>query len=209
MATQATTTLILDAKTKQRLKKLGTAWREYKETGLHVTGEEMEAWAAKLEKDPHAPPPEPHRWAMARVVWSQRAEQDSQRLHQFLAVRDARAAGQFGAAGMERMKWLVLHTCPNEGGEPDHAGPAEEQIEREDGPGAALFAKPGNDRGQQVEAGAAQAGKEDAEREQDGGGAGEACESLGFVGIGHTRDDGQERDDGHEGGAEPACVALA
>lgn len=28
------------------------AWRNYEETGLHVTGEEMDAWAAKLEKDP-------------------------------------------------------------------------------------------------------------------------------------------------------------
>ncbi len=94
MATQATTTLKLDAKTKQRLKKLGAArrrsahwlmkeavrqylereeareqmhqdalaaWREYEETGLHVTGEEMDAWLTAVAEGQDAPPPKPHR----------------------------------------------------------------------------------------------------------------------------------------------------
>lgn len=94
MATQATTTLKLDAKTKQRLKKLGTArrrsahwlmieavrqylereeareqlhqdalaaWREYEETGLHLTGEEMDAWLTAVAGGRDVSPPKPHR----------------------------------------------------------------------------------------------------------------------------------------------------
>ncbi|MGH9413756.1 MAG: CopG family ribbon-helix-helix protein [Terriglobales bacterium] len=37
------------------------AWRDYQETGLHVTGDEMKAWAAELVRNPDSPPPEPHR----------------------------------------------------------------------------------------------------------------------------------------------------
>ena len=33
---------------------------EYERTGLHVTGEEADAWLAKLEKGERVPPPECH-----------------------------------------------------------------------------------------------------------------------------------------------------
>ncbi|MDP2784684.1 MAG: ribbon-helix-helix protein, CopG family, partial [Sulfurimicrobium sp.] len=36
------------------------AWQEYQETGLHVTGEEVEVWLAKLEAGQDAEPPECH-----------------------------------------------------------------------------------------------------------------------------------------------------
>ena len=36
------------------------AWQEYQETGLHVTGEEVEAWLAKLEAGQDVEPPECH-----------------------------------------------------------------------------------------------------------------------------------------------------
>ncbi len=37
------------------------AWQEYEETGLHLTGEEMDAWLAKLEADEDAELPARHR----------------------------------------------------------------------------------------------------------------------------------------------------
>ena len=37
------------------------AWREYEETGLHLTGEEMDAWLAQLEAGEDAPMPACHR----------------------------------------------------------------------------------------------------------------------------------------------------
>jgi predicted transcriptional regulator len=37
-----------------------SALREYEETGLHVTQEEMEAWFARLEAGENAEPPKPH-----------------------------------------------------------------------------------------------------------------------------------------------------
>lgn len=36
------------------------AWNEYRETGLHATLEEAEAWLAKLEAGQDAEPPECH-----------------------------------------------------------------------------------------------------------------------------------------------------
>jgi predicted transcriptional regulator len=36
------------------------AWNEYRETGLHVTGEEADAWLAKLEAGQDVDPPECH-----------------------------------------------------------------------------------------------------------------------------------------------------
>ena len=36
------------------------AWTEYQVTGLHVTGEEADAWLAKLEAGEDAEPPECH-----------------------------------------------------------------------------------------------------------------------------------------------------
>lgn len=36
------------------------AWQEYEATGLHVTGEEADAWLARLEDDETAEPPTPH-----------------------------------------------------------------------------------------------------------------------------------------------------
>jgi predicted transcriptional regulator len=94
MASQTTTTLKLDEKTKARLRRLGearrrsahwlmcdaigqyldreearqklnrdtlAAWEEYNRTGLHVTGEEMDAWMKRLEQGENPPPPRPHR----------------------------------------------------------------------------------------------------------------------------------------------------
>jgi len=37
------------------------AWEDYQATGLHATGEEVDAWLAKLEAGEDAPPPECHR----------------------------------------------------------------------------------------------------------------------------------------------------
>lgn len=37
------------------------AWTEYQATGLHSTGEEVDAWLAKLEAGEDADPPECHR----------------------------------------------------------------------------------------------------------------------------------------------------
>lgn len=36
------------------------AWNHYSTTGLHVTGEEADAWLAKLENGQNAEPPECH-----------------------------------------------------------------------------------------------------------------------------------------------------
>ena len=36
------------------------AWQSYQETGLHVTGDEVETWLAKLEAGESAPPPSCH-----------------------------------------------------------------------------------------------------------------------------------------------------
>jgi predicted transcriptional regulator len=36
------------------------AWTEYQTTGLHVTGEEADAWLARLEAGEDAEPPPPH-----------------------------------------------------------------------------------------------------------------------------------------------------
>lgn len=36
------------------------AWADYQTTGLHVTGEEADAWLAKLEAGEEAPAPTPH-----------------------------------------------------------------------------------------------------------------------------------------------------
>jgi predicted transcriptional regulator len=36
------------------------AWEEYQATGLHVTGEEVDAWLAKLAAGEDAEPPIPH-----------------------------------------------------------------------------------------------------------------------------------------------------
>ena len=37
------------------------AWEDYQAGGLHVTGEEADAWLARLEAGEEAPPPEAHR----------------------------------------------------------------------------------------------------------------------------------------------------
>jgi predicted transcriptional regulator len=37
------------------------AWADYEATGLHTTGEEVDAWLARLEAGEDAEPPEPHR----------------------------------------------------------------------------------------------------------------------------------------------------
>jgi predicted transcriptional regulator len=37
------------------------SWEEYKATGFHVTGEEVDAWLAKLEAGEDAEPPTPHK----------------------------------------------------------------------------------------------------------------------------------------------------
>ena len=37
------------------------SWEEYQTTGLHVTGEEVDAWLAKLEAGEDAEPPIPHK----------------------------------------------------------------------------------------------------------------------------------------------------
>jgi predicted transcriptional regulator len=37
------------------------AWEQYQQTGLHLTGEEMDAWMAKLEAGEDAELPECHR----------------------------------------------------------------------------------------------------------------------------------------------------
>lgn len=39
---------------------LHAAWKEYEETGLHVTGEEADEWLAKLEAGEYADMPECH-----------------------------------------------------------------------------------------------------------------------------------------------------
>jgi len=36
------------------------AWTEYQETGLHLTGAEVDAWLARLEAGEDADPPPPH-----------------------------------------------------------------------------------------------------------------------------------------------------
>ena len=36
------------------------AWDEYRQTGLHVTGQEMEQWFNEIEAGKHCPPPECH-----------------------------------------------------------------------------------------------------------------------------------------------------
>jgi predicted transcriptional regulator len=36
------------------------AWMEYQATGLHITGDEADAWLARLEAGEDAEPPEPH-----------------------------------------------------------------------------------------------------------------------------------------------------
>ena len=38
-----------------------TAWQEYQDTGLHLTGDEMDAWMAKLEAGEDAQLPACHR----------------------------------------------------------------------------------------------------------------------------------------------------
>jgi predicted transcriptional regulator len=37
------------------------AWSEYQTDGLHLTGDEVDAWLARLETGEDAPPPSPHR----------------------------------------------------------------------------------------------------------------------------------------------------
>jgi len=37
-----------------------SSWEHYQETGLHLTGPEMDAWLAKLANGEDAPPPECH-----------------------------------------------------------------------------------------------------------------------------------------------------
>ena len=37
------------------------AWRQYRQTGLHLSEEEMDAWLAKLEAGEEEPPPRCHR----------------------------------------------------------------------------------------------------------------------------------------------------
>jgi hypothetical protein len=37
-----------------------TAWQTYKETGLHVTGEEADSWLAKLAEGQDVEPPQCH-----------------------------------------------------------------------------------------------------------------------------------------------------
>ncbi|WP_395020597.1 CopG family ribbon-helix-helix protein [Dongia sp.] len=37
------------------------SWEDYQATGLHVTGEEVDAWLAKLEAGEDAEPPIPHK----------------------------------------------------------------------------------------------------------------------------------------------------
>ena len=37
------------------------AWEHYQQTGLHMTGEEADAWLAKLEAGEDADPPECHK----------------------------------------------------------------------------------------------------------------------------------------------------
>lgn len=36
------------------------AWEEYERTGLHLTGEEVDAWLARVEAGEDCPPPECH-----------------------------------------------------------------------------------------------------------------------------------------------------
>jgi len=36
------------------------AWEEYQATGLHLTGEEVDAWLARLEAGEDIDPPAPH-----------------------------------------------------------------------------------------------------------------------------------------------------
>lgn len=36
------------------------SWNEYQDTGLHVTLDELEGWAERLDSDPDAPLPECH-----------------------------------------------------------------------------------------------------------------------------------------------------
>jgi predicted transcriptional regulator len=42
-------------------KDMVASWEEYKATGLHVTGEEVDAWLAKIEAGEDADPPVPHK----------------------------------------------------------------------------------------------------------------------------------------------------
>lgn len=37
------------------------SWAEYQETGLHVTGEEMDRWLASWGTESETAPPEPHK----------------------------------------------------------------------------------------------------------------------------------------------------
>lgn len=37
-----------------------SAWEEYQATGLHLTGDEVDAWLARLEAGEDVPPPECH-----------------------------------------------------------------------------------------------------------------------------------------------------
>ena len=46
---------------REQLKKDGlAAWADYQATGLHVTGEEADAWLARLEAGEDVEPPVPH-----------------------------------------------------------------------------------------------------------------------------------------------------
>lgn len=36
------------------------AWKDYKKTGLHITGEELRAWFRQLQTNPKTPPPSCH-----------------------------------------------------------------------------------------------------------------------------------------------------
>jgi predicted transcriptional regulator len=38
-----------------------TAWEEYQATGLHVTGEEANAWMERLARGENVKPPKPHK----------------------------------------------------------------------------------------------------------------------------------------------------
>jgi predicted transcriptional regulator len=50
-----------EEKRAQLNKDMVASWEDYQATGLHVTGEEVDAWLAKLEAGEDAEPPVPHK----------------------------------------------------------------------------------------------------------------------------------------------------
>jgi predicted transcriptional regulator len=64
MPTRPTTSLKLDPATRSRLQLLAdalAAWADYEATGLHVTGEEVDTWLARLEAGEDVEAPQAHR----------------------------------------------------------------------------------------------------------------------------------------------------